>query len=95
MELRPLRYFAAVAEERNIRQAAARLHLSGQKQPPPEINRQWSTHAMQGRRHVAHSILQFIMSTLQVATFVIAAPVDKTTRPWPEDAWHKRCFKLR
>ena len=26
-----LRYFAAVAEERNIRQAAARLHLSGQK----------------------------------------------------------------
>ena len=29
----------------------------------------------------AHGILQFIMPTLQVAAFVIAAPVDKTTRP--------------
>jgi hypothetical protein len=34
-----------------------------------------------GRRHVAYCILQFIMSTLQVAAFAIAAPVDKTTRP--------------
>jgi hypothetical protein len=45
------------------------------------------------RRHVAHCILQFIMSTLQVAAFAIAAPGRQG--PWAEDACHKRCFKLR
>jgi hypothetical protein len=39
-------------------------------------------------------ILQIIMSILQVAAFAIVSPVDKTTRPRAEDAWHKRCFKF-